>query len=69
MATGPGRTGTAFATVESIFLDFCPPGARHNARKKFIFEFLKTFTLGCQHITQGFQNYFCSEELSGFAKI
>jgi hypothetical protein len=39
MATGCERTGTAFVTVKSIFSDFCPPGARHNARKKFEFEF------------------------------
>jgi hypothetical protein len=51
------------------FLDFCPPGARHNARKNSKFEFLKSFTLGCQHIKQGFQNYFCSKEISCFAKI
>jgi hypothetical protein len=69
MATGPGRTGTTLATVALIFLDFCPPGARHNARKNSNFEFLKSFTLGCQYITQGFQNYFCSEEISCFAKI
>jgi hypothetical protein len=55
----------ARANVNSIghsdfdFLDFCPPGARHNARKNSKFEFLKSFTLGCQHITQGFQIYFC----------
>jgi hypothetical protein len=69
MATGLGRTGTASATVEPIFSDFCPPGVRHNARKNSKFEFLKSFTLGCQHIKQGFQNYFCSEEISCFAKI
>jgi hypothetical protein len=32
------------------FLDFCLPGVRHNARKKFKFEFLKIFTLGDQHM-------------------
>jgi hypothetical protein len=46
------------AHSSSDFLDFCPPGVRHNARKKFKFEFLKIFTLGGQHIGQGFQNYF-----------
>jgi hypothetical protein len=51
------------------FLDFCLPGARHNARKRFKFEFLKFFTLGGQHIGQGFQNYFCSEEIGCFAEI
>jgi hypothetical protein len=30
---------------------------------------LKFFTLGGQHIRQGFQRYFCSEEITGFAKI
>jgi hypothetical protein len=54
---------------EIDFLDFCPPCVRHNARKKLKFEFLKIFTLGCQHITQGFQNYFCSEGISCFAKF
>jgi hypothetical protein len=34
----------------SNFLDFCSPGVRPNARKKFKFEFLKFFTLGGQHI-------------------
>jgi hypothetical protein len=34
----------------SDFLDFCLPGVRSNARKKFKFEFLKFFTLGDQHI-------------------
>jgi hypothetical protein len=52
-----------------IFSDFCLPGVRHNARKKFKFEFLKIFTLGGQHIGQGFQNYFCSEEIGCFAEI
>jgi hypothetical protein len=37
--------------------------------RKLKFEFLKIFTLGGQHIRQGFQNYFCSEEISYFAKI
>jgi hypothetical protein len=41
------------------FLDVCPPGARHNARKNSKYKFLKSFTLGCQHMKQGFQNYFC----------
>jgi hypothetical protein len=51
------------------FLDFCPPGVRHDARKKLKFKILKIFTLGGQHIRQGFQRYFCSEEISCFAKI
>jgi hypothetical protein len=41
-------------TVNLILLDFCPPGARHNARKKFEFEFLKTAIVVCQDIGQGF---------------
>jgi hypothetical protein len=57
------------ATVALIFPGFRPPSVRHNARKNSNFKFLKSFTLGGQHITQGFQNYFCSEESSGFAKI
>jgi hypothetical protein len=54
---------------ELIFSDFCSPGVRHNARKKFEFEFLKTATVVRQHIGQGFQGYFCSEEITCFAKI
>jgi hypothetical protein len=69
MATGIERTGTVLLTVSLIYPDFCPPGVRSNARKKFKFEFLKIFTLGGQHIGQGFQNYFCSEEITCFAKI
>jgi hypothetical protein len=56
-------------TVKPIFPDFCSPGVRHNARKKFEFEFLKMATVVCQDIGQGFQNYFCSEEISCFAKV
>jgi hypothetical protein len=52
-----------------IFSDFCLPGVRSNARKKFKFEFLKFLTLGGQQIGQGFQNYFCSEEIGCFAEI
>jgi hypothetical protein len=51
------------------FLIFCLPGVCSNARKKFKFKFLKFFTLGGQHIGQGFQNYFCSEEIGCFAEI
>jgi hypothetical protein len=36
-----------------IFSDFCSPGVRSNARKKFKFEFLKTATVVCQDIGQG----------------
>jgi hypothetical protein len=59
MATGLGRMGTAMATVALIFPGFRPPSVRHNARKNSKFKFLKSFTLGCQHIKQGFQRYFC----------
>jgi hypothetical protein len=69
MATGSRRTGTVKLTVNSIYLDFCPPGARHNARKKFKFEFLKIATVVRQHIGQGFQGYFCLEKISCFAEI
>jgi hypothetical protein len=51
------------------FLDFCPPRVRSNARKNSNFKFLKTATVVRQHIGQGFQRYFCPEELSCFAKI
>jgi hypothetical protein len=45
------------------------PGVLRIARKNFKFEILKNFTLGDQHIGQGFQSYFCSGEITGFAKI
>jgi hypothetical protein len=57
------------AHSSSDFLDFCPPGVRHNARKNLNFEILKTATVVCQDTSQGFQNYFCSEEITCFAKI
>jgi hypothetical protein len=62
MAIGRGRTGTVMITVASIFLDFCPPRVRSNARKNSNFKFLKTATVVCQHIGQGFQGYFCYKE-------
>jgi hypothetical protein len=40
------------------FPGFRPPTVRSNARKNSKFKFLKRFTLGCQHIKQGFQRYF-----------
>jgi hypothetical protein len=36
-------------------VNFHLPGARRNARKRFKFEIVKFFTLGAQHIGQGFQ--------------
>jgi hypothetical protein len=50
-------------------LDFHLPSVRRNARKSFKFEILKFSTLGDQHIGQGFQWYFCSEERIRFAEI
>jgi hypothetical protein len=61
--------GDSDAHSNLIFSDFCLPGVRHNARKKFKFEFLKIFTVGGQHIGQGFHNYFCSEEIGCCAEI
>jgi hypothetical protein len=69
MATGLRRTATVIFTVIMILPDFRLPGVRRNARKKIKFEFLKFFTLGDQHISQGFQGYFCSEAITCFAKI
>jgi hypothetical protein len=69
MATGTRRTGAVIFTVTTIFSDFCSPGVRSNARKKFKFEFLKFFTLGGQHIRQGCQRYFCYKERLSFAEI
>jgi hypothetical protein len=54
MAIGFERARTVVLTVKSIFSDFCSPGVRSNARKKFKFEFLKTATVVCQDIGQGF---------------
>jgi hypothetical protein len=50
-------------------LDFCLPGVRSNARKKFKFKFLKMATVGLQHIGQGFQEYFCYKERLSFAEV
>jgi hypothetical protein len=69
MATGPGANENSDGTVEPIFPGFRSPRVRSNARKKFKFEFLKTATVGLHHIGQGFQGYFCSEEITSFAKI
>jgi hypothetical protein len=54
--------GNSVGHSDFDFLDFCPPGARHNARKNLNFKFLKTATVVCQHIGQGFQRYFCYKE-------
>jgi hypothetical protein len=62
MATGLRRTATVILTVIMILPDFRLPGVRRNARMKLNFEFLKFFTLGAQHISQGFQRYFCYQE-------
>jgi hypothetical protein len=51
--------GNSVGHSSSIFPGFRPPSVRSNARKNSKFEFLKSFTLGCQHIKQGFQRYFC----------
>jgi hypothetical protein len=69
MAIGMGRTAIVIFTVITILLDFCLPSVRRNARKKFKFEILKISTLGDQHISQGFQKYFCYQERLSFAKI
>jgi hypothetical protein len=42
--------GDSEAHSKLDFLDFCLPGVRHNARKKFKFEFLKMATVVRQHI-------------------
>jgi hypothetical protein len=54
---------------ESRFAQFFSASARRNARKSLKFKFLKFSTLGDQHNGQGFQSYFCSGEITGFAKI
>jgi hypothetical protein len=69
MATGFERARTVVRTVKSIFSDFCSPGVRSNARKKFKFEFSKTATVVCQDIGQGIKSYFCLEQTSCFAEI
>jgi hypothetical protein len=45
------------------------PGVRRIAHKNFKFEILKTSTLGDQHISPGFQIYFCYQEWFSFAEI
>jgi hypothetical protein len=44
------------------FSENCITGVRRNVRTKFKFKFLKTSTVGCQDIQQGFQIYFCQVE-------
>jgi hypothetical protein len=51
------------------FSGFCLPRVRSNARKNLNFKFLKTATVVHQHIGPGFQNYFCYQEITCFAKI
>jgi hypothetical protein len=69
MATGAGRMATVILTVILGLLNFYLSSVRRNARKSFKFEFLKTFTLGGQHISQGFQRYFCCQEWFSFAEV
>jgi hypothetical protein len=69
MATVTGRTATVILTVIMICSIFHLPGVRSNARKRFKFEILKVSTLGDQHISQGFQWYFCYKERLSFAEI
>jgi hypothetical protein len=54
--------GSGVIYSELGFPNFCPQGVRRNARMNFKFEFLKTSTVGCHHIEQGFQRYFCCAE-------
>jgi hypothetical protein len=61
--------GNSAGHCELDSLRFCLPGVRRNARMKLYFEFLKFFTLGYQHISQGFQRYFCYQERLSFAEI
>jgi hypothetical protein len=69
MATGSGVNENSDAHSERFFSDFCSPRARSNACKNLNFKFLKTATVVCQDIGQGFQRYFCFEEITCFAKI
>jgi hypothetical protein len=62
MATGPGTNENSDAHSERFFSDFCSPRVRSNARKNLNFKFLKTATVVCQHIGQGFKGYFCYKE-------
>jgi hypothetical protein len=61
--------GSSDSHSKRFFSDFCSPRVRSNARKNLNFKILKTATVVRQHIGQGFQNYFCSEEITCFAKI
>jgi hypothetical protein len=53
---------------ESRFARFFSASVRRNACKSLKFEFLKFSTLGAQHMSQGFQSYFCTGETTGFCK-
>jgi hypothetical protein len=64
-----GANGNSDAHSDFGFLDFYPPRVRSKARKNSNFKFLKTATVVCQLIGQGFQRYFCYKERSCFAKI
>jgi hypothetical protein len=54
---------------ESRFARFFSASVRRNARKSLKFKFLKTSTLGDQHINPGFQIYFCYHDWFSFAEI
>jgi hypothetical protein len=69
MATGPGANGNSVGHSRLGFAKIRPQGVRSNARMNSEFEFLKTATVGCKDIGQGFQGHFCSEEITCFAKI
>jgi hypothetical protein len=62
MATGSGANENNDGHNSFIFLKFCPPGVRSNARKNSNFKFLKNSNWSCQGIQQGFQKYFCCAE-------
>jgi hypothetical protein len=69
MATGSGANGNSVGHSSLDSTEICPPGVRPNVRMKSNFKFLKTATVGLHHIGQGFQGYFCFEEITSFAKI
>jgi hypothetical protein len=67
---GSGQRGLgSTAGVSTSMATGSRPRVRSNARKKLKFEFLKFFTLGGQHIRQGFQRYFCYKKRLSFAEI
>jgi hypothetical protein len=64
-----GANQNSATTVKLDLVGFASASVRRNARKSLKFEFLKSSTLGDQHIGQGALSYFCYKERRSFAEI